>query len=234
MEIRVFPTPDTIHTGDLDGCAAVVIDALRMTSTAAAAVANGCVGLRAVQGVDEARACAAKTGALLGGERNALAIEGFDFGNSPLEYTAERIGGHRLVMTTTNGTMAIQSALSAGRLLLGAFVNAVSVAEATLSAERMAIICAGTRGAFSLEDALAAGAIIHRLKRLGAQISLDDMALASLTLYKRAAGDLHRSLLPARHYNRLKEIGLQRDLDFCLSEDTLRAVPEMGEDGWFV
>ncbi len=233
MEVRVFGTPDELHALDLTGWTAVVIDALRMTSVAAQAVHSGCAGLMAAGEVDEARALAAREGALLGGERSALLIEGFDFSNSPSEYTAERISGRRLVMTTTNGTQAIVSAAGASRLVLGAFVNAKSVAAAVSRASRLAIICAGTHGAFTLEDALAAGAILDRLAAQGASVELDDMALAARTLYNHADGDLHAALCRTSHYNRLERLGLAEDLAFCLTEDSLIAVPERQADGWF-
>lgn len=233
MEIRAFATPDTLRGGDLKGCAAVVIDALRMTSVAAQAMANGCAGIFAVAEVDEARALARECGALLGGERQALKIEGFDFSNSPLEYTRERIGGHKLIMTTSNGTRAILAAGEADRLLLGAFVNRAAVVEAVRDADRLGIVCAGTLGAFTLEDALAAGAIIRRLLDRGIHAQLDDMAQAVLTLYESARGDLHKALSGTRHYRRLTQLGFSADLDFCLSEDNLSSVPERGRDGWF-
>ena len=232
MEIRVFATPDTLHAGALDGYAAVVIDALRMTSVAAVAIENGCVGIRGVQEVEEACAVAKECGALTGGERDAVRIPGFDFDNSPLAYTRERVAGHRLVMTTSNGTRAIHGAWEADRLLLGAFINANAVAEAVLPEEKVALVCAGTLGAFSLEDALAAGAILGRLAGR-CSLTPDDMAVAVLSLYEHAGGNLHRALAGGRHYNRLKGMGLAADVDFCLMEDTVRAVPERRQDGWF-
>ncbi len=233
MKARVFATPALLRNGDLDGSTAVVIDALRMTSVAAVAIANGCAGLMAVGEVDEARACAEAHGALLGGERNAVEIAGFDFSNSPETYTAERVRGRRLVMTTTNGTKAIAAASGADRLLLGAFVNASAVAAAVRGADLLGIVCAGTMGAFTLEDALAAGAILWRLARDGADLVLDDMAIAALTLYEGARRDLHAALSKTSHYNRLQRLGLMDDLRFCLSEDIVSAVPTLGADNWF-
>ncbi len=233
MHIRVYATPGCIRPGDLCGATAVVIDALRMTSVAAAAVANGCAGLCTAVDIDEARELASRHGALLGGERNALQIDGFDFSNSPSAYTRGRVGGRRLVMTTTNGTRAIDAAGAAEKLLLGAFVNARAVAESARGAENVALVCAGTHGLFSLEDALAAGAIIDRLRRIGVSFQPDDMAIATRTLYATAGGDLHTALRETTHYNRLVGLGLKDDLDFCLREDTVDAVPERGADGWF-
>lgn len=233
VNIRVYATPATIPPGALEGEVAVVIDALRMTSVAATAVQNGCSGILAVGDVETARKIARAETALLGGERNALQIEGFDFSNSPLEYTRVRIGGRKLVMTTSNGTQAILAAQDAAQLLLGAFVNASAVADRVQGAQRVSIICAGTLGAFTLEDALAAGAIIDRIDQRAESVALDDMALAARMLYRQGAGHLKETLAYTAHYGRLQGLGLQADLDYCLGEDRLSAVPERRTDGWF-
>lgn len=233
MKVSVLATPANLLSGALDGVAAIVIDALRMTSVTATAMEHGCAALLACAEVEEAKAAAAESGALLGGERNALLIPGFDFSNSPLEYTAERIAGRRLVMSTSNGTRAIAAASGAKRVLLGAFVNAEAAARAVQGEERVAIICAGTLGAFTLEDALAAGAILERLERMGAPLERDDMALAACTLYEAARRDLLAALADTKHFRRLRSLGLEADLRYCLTEDTLESVPERRADGWF-
>ena len=230
MQISVYPVYTVLERESLPGAAAVVIDTLRMTSVATVALHNGCAGLRAVCDIEEARVLAAQTGSLLGGERNALKIPGFDFGNSPLEFTPEAIGGHRLVMTTTNGTHAIQSVLGADEVLLGCLLNADAVAKAVAGRERLVIALAGTACRFSMEDAVAAGAIISRL---GPGCALDDMAIASRTLYEACRKDIQGFLSSALHYRRLESLGLLEDLRFCLQEDTVPCVPRMGEDGWF-
>lgn len=233
MKVSVLATPANLLPGALDGAAAIVIDALRMTSVAATAMEHGCAALLACAEVEEAKAAAAEAGALLGGERNALLIPGFDFSNSPLEYTAERIAGRRLVMSTSNGTRAIAAASGAKRVLLGAFVNAEAAARAVQGEERVAIICAGTLGAFTLEDALAAGAILERLERMGAPLERDDMAFAACTLYEAARRDLLTALADTKHFRRLRSLGLEADLRYCLTEDTIESVPEKRADGWF-
>lgn len=229
MKIRCFATPNDLLPGDLDGAAAIVIDTLRMTSVAAAAMSNGCAGLLACATVEAAREAAKARDALLGGERNALRIDGFDFSNSPLEYTREAIGGKRLVMTTTNGTRAIAACAPARRLLLAALVNIGAVAEACKKEASVAIVCAGTAGAFTLEDALTAGALSICLNG----DEKDDAAVAFETLWLTARDDLPRALSATRHYNRLLSLGFQPDLDFCLTPNRLSAVCERAEDGWF-
>lgn len=232
MRLCVYATPALIPPKGLGDAAAVVIDALRMTTVAATAIANGCQGILAAETVDAARAEAAKAGALLGGERQALPVPGFDFSNSPLEYTRRRVEGKRVVMTTSNGTRAIAAASSARRVVLGAFVNRRAVARAVAGAETVALVCAGTLGAFTLEDALAAGCLAEAIAELGADLSLDDMGIAAHRLYAGAKGDLHAALAGTAHYERLRALGLRADLDFCLSLDAVAAAPERGRDGW--
>ena len=230
MQISVYPVYTVLERESLPGATAVVIDTLRMTSVATVALHNGCAGLRAVCDVEEARGLAARTGSLLGGERKALKIPGFDFSNSPLEFTPGAVRGRRLVMTTTNGTNAIQSVLDADEVFLGCLLNADAVAKSVAGRERLVIALAGTAGRFSMEDAVAAGAIISRL---GADCALDDMALASHTLYEACRNNIQGFLSSALHYRRLESLGLLEDLRFCLQEDTVPCVPRLGADGWF-
>jgi len=230
MKLSVYPVYSLLTPQSLEGAAALVIDTLRMTSVAAVALGNGCAGLRVVCEVEQARALARETGALLGGERQALRIAGFDFSNSPLEYTAEKLRGRRLVMTTSNGTRAIQAALGALEVYLGCLMNASAAARALEGRDALAIVLAGTGGRFSLEDAVTAGAVIARL---GPGCELDDMALAALCLYERARGDMHAFLSPTAHYRKLARLGFSGDLRLCLTEDAAPCLPRLCGDGWF-
>ena len=233
MQVSTFGTPAELAGVSLEDTAVVVIDVLRMTSVATVAVAGGCAGLYAVADVDEARELAQAHGALLGGERGALRIEGFDFDNSPLAYTKERIAGRKLVMTTTNGTRAIAAAKGARRILLGAFINAQAVADALDAEQQVAFSCAGTYDRFTLEDALAAGCMVEKLRARHSAIQPDDMAIACEMLYMQAKDDLMGALSGAAHFERLKRLGMEDDLRFCLQEDVLDTVAGLGQDGAF-
>jgi len=118
-------------------------------------------------------------------------------------------------------------------VLLGAFVNARAVAHAVQGTEALAFVLAGTHGAFTLEDALAAGAILARLGEMGAALEADDMAAASIALYECSRDNPHRLLSKTRHYQRLCGLGLTEDVRYCLTEDVLGTVPVQQEDGWF-
>ncbi len=147
---------------------AVVLDILRATSTIVTALGNGCRYVIPTAEVEEARALAADNPELLlGGERSALKLPGFHFGNSPLEYTPEAVSGRGLVLTTTNGTGAIKAAAEkAPQVLIGSLLNARATARQLLTKENILLVCAGTNGQFSLDDVLAAGFIIKELLTL--------------------------------------------------------------------
>jgi 2-phosphosulfolactate phosphatase len=100
---------------------------------------------------------------VLGGERGGLKIPGFDLGNSPSEYTPERVGGKSVIFTTTNGTQALLRCRQAGRVVTAGFVNSSAVVAAIRDCERIDLVCAGTRGLISREDVLLAGCLLERL-----------------------------------------------------------------------
>ena len=213
----------------------VVIDTLRMTSVAITALHHRCRGVKCLVKIDDALDFKEKMPeVLLGGEREGQRIPGFSLGNSPLEYTPAAVSGKWIALTTTNGTRAIDAAQKAHRLLLGAFLNAGAVAEALLSSTEATILCAGTDGKVSLEDVLAAGAILERLQRKGVRLAMDDAAQLALRAYLEARDDLDAALCTTTHYRRLAALGpaFREDIAYCLQEDVVRTVPVLRE-GWF-
>ena len=161
---------------------AVVLDILRATSTIVTALANGCRCIIPAAEIAEARALAgANPKLLLGGERGAVKLPGFHFGNSPLEYTAEAVGGREIVLTTTNGTAAIKAAAEkAPRVLIGSLLNARATARQLLTQENILLVCSGTHGQFSMDDMLAAGFIIKELLTLRGTDDYQGKKLAEL------------------------------------------------------
>lgn len=234
MKISLYMTPACVQQEELAQSAVVVIDALRMTSTAVTAFENGAEALCAVKTVEEALTMREKDSlVLLGGERGGRLIPGFDLDNSPLNFTKAAVSGRKICMTTSNGTKAIAAADGAKRVLLGGFVNAAAVAKAAEGEDQLAILCAGTGGRVSLEDVLAGGAIIARLDAAGAALMLDDAAIAALRLYEQSRANLHAALGETHHYGVMCTREQEGDLDVCLAEDALRSVPEKCADGWF-
>ena len=138
--------PETAVTGGI----AVVIDVIRASTTITTALAEGAASVVPVATVDAARGRRQQLGGntLLGGERGGVRIEGFDLGNSPREYTRQRVGGHDIVFTTTNGTAALAACDGAAVILIGSLVNRTAVAAAARAAATQLgaavhLVCAG-------------------------------------------------------------------------------------------
>lgn len=167
QQVHVHFLPTHFEPEQLRGGVAVVIDVLRASTTIVHALAAGATRVIPCETVEEARAIAANLPAnsyVLGGERGGVRIEGFHLGNSPLEYTADSVGGKTVVFTTTNGTRALARCRYAERILIGALVNGGEAATALLRDGRPAhLVCAGTDGRISAEDVVCAGAIAEGL-----------------------------------------------------------------------
>jgi len=127
------------------------------------AIANGCKAVIPVLSIDEAQKLAAAMGpVLIAGERQSLKLPGCDFGNSPFDFSQEKVHDQTIIMTTNNGTIAIKAAERAHRTFIGSFINAGAVCyQAKRFGKDILIICAGTDGLFSLEDALCAGLLVR-------------------------------------------------------------------------
>jgi 2-phosphosulfolactate phosphatase len=157
---------------------------------------------------------------LLGGERHAMPIRGFDFSNSPLEYTVSRVHGKGIVLTTTNGTLAVSKCGQAAEILIGSFLNHQSTVTYLLHQNRpVELVCAGTNGEFSLDDFLCAGLFCSTLQG-SAQVILDDLGRLAVETWEIACSDIHEALSSATHYNILKSKSFYADLEFCLKIDT--------------
>lgn len=171
--LNVYAVPKLVSAEELSGGTAVVIDVLRATTTIVYALDAGARAVVPCLAISDALALAKRLPAgeaVLGGERDGAAIEGFELGNSPDEYTPERVGGKTVVFTTSNGTHAIDHARSADEVLLAAFVNAGAVVRRLVDRENVHIICAGTDGRISEEDVLLAGMLVERLEREGGMV----------------------------------------------------------------
>lgn len=230
MKLDVYATIAEAEKAALSDADAVVIDVLRMTSTVTNALSQKAKKIMLVGEEDRARAVSKKENAYLGGERGGVKLGGFAFGNSPLEYTEDRVSGKSIVMTTTNGARAAEAAMGAKSVRLCSFINVSAVAEKVKNARRVAVLCAGTHDAFSLDDCLCAGALCACLKA----DSENDLAVCMRLLFESQKENLHAALSDTKHYRYLKSIGFLNDLDFCLNMNTHACVPVLGEDGWFV
>ncbi|MGD9648507.1 MAG: 2-phosphosulfolactate phosphatase, partial [Pirellulales bacterium] len=164
LEVALLPA--LISPDALAGRGVVVIDVLRATTTICAALAAGAHEVLPVAEVATALRLAAQPrpqSTVLGGERGGRPIDGFDLGNSPREYTPQSVGGRTVVFTTTNGTRALEHARRADGVWCGAFVNAAAIVHAASDRQTLVLLCAGTDGQITREDALLAGCLACRL-----------------------------------------------------------------------
>jgi 2-phosphosulfolactate phosphatase len=221
---------------DLAGATAVVIDAIRATTTIAAALAAGCRQVVPYRTPEEVRAEAARRPAgsvVTAGERCGVRIEGLDFNNSPSAMNAANVAGRTLLLTTTNGTQAIHDALAAHAVLIGAMPNRRAVARrAAALGRRLVFVSAGTVGAVSCEDTLVAGATIAALLEEpgSAAWHLEDSARVALAAWRGAADCLAEIFHQTWGGAFIAQLGLEDDLAVCAQVDTLDVVPVVRGD----
>ena len=209
---------------------AVVIDVLRATSTIVTALDNGAAGIIPVREPDEAIAVMKRIGrerVLLCGERKSLLIAGFDLDNSPASYTAERVAGKTLVLTTTNGTRAlVEAARDATAVYCAALLNRDGIVRRLGASEGDARLqCAGSEGAPSFEDLLCAGAIADALMRLDRTIVITDAARAAATIYAANAKRITTAIASGTHAKSLIAAGFAADVAACARIDVSGCVP---------
>ncbi|MEG0914286.1 MAG: 2-phosphosulfolactate phosphatase [Christensenellaceae bacterium] len=209
-------------------CTAIMIDALRASSTIITAISNGCDRIVPTAEANEAAAIKkiSEGNVLLCGEIAAQKVGGFDLGNSPLEYTQEVVSEKIIIFSTTNGSVAIKGMAEAQDVLIGTFINAAAVAKKAYKLDRdIMIVCAGTKGKFSTDDIIAMGCIIDRLLKLDESIEIDDMGRMALKLYDDSKNDILTALEGSVHFEYLKQLKLYDDLEYCVREDLFDVVP---------
>jgi 2-phosphosulfolactate phosphatase len=219
----------------------VVFDVLRSTTTMLTALANGAEAIEPVAEIPEALAIRERNPAvLLGGERNGLRIGAeltggieFDLGNSPREFTRERVAGRTIVMTTTNGTRALRACAGASAVLP---VNRQALARHLLhlAPDRLVLVCAGTHDEMAYEDVLGAGALLVRLAQDSRFAATDwsDSARIAAQIFEAAPADLSEAVRWSRNGRRLLALPeLAQDVGLCFTLDSLALVAGMGADG---
>jgi 2-phosphosulfolactate phosphatase len=227
--ISVHLVPELLPAAELPGSLAVVIDVLRATTTIIHALANGCTRVFPVESVENARELAGSKRAgrvILGGERGGKPIAGFDRGNSPCEYTAEACKGTELVLTTTNGTRALLKAEAAERVLIAGFVNFSSVCEQIAKDSRpVHLICAGTDGEVTLEDALLAGALVECF--CDSDCTFNDSARLAWDCFEHHGTVLLDALKLSKGGANLLALGYDEDIVAAAAVDRFMIVPEL-------
>ena len=203
----------------------VIVDIFRATTSMCAAFNNGAAAMRTVATLEEAMQYK-ENGYLVGAERNVKKCDFADFGNSPFDFTPEKVAGKEIIFTTTNGTRAVEMALDADEILIGAFSNITSLTNYCYSKEKnVLILCSGWNNRFCMEDTLFAGALAEKLIKNGKFSSNSDSTLAALGLWKIAQPDLKNYICSTEHYERLKNNGLENSVEYCLTDDKAPVLP---------
>lgn len=211
-------------------CTIVIIDVFRATSAICAAFESGVEGVIPVANLEAALQYKSE-GYLVGAERNAEVVEGFDFGNSPLGFKDGKFKGETIVLTTTNGTKAIDIAKSASNVVIGSFANLAAICEYVEKVDKdVLLFCAGWKDRFNLEDTLFAGAVAEKITQNLRFQNISDSTIAAMNMYATAKDDMYGFLEDSSHRKRLNRLNMPEDVIYCLSLNKTDIVPVLKGD----
>jgi 2-phosphosulfolactate phosphatase len=202
----------------------IVIDVLRATSTIITALNNGAREVIPVSSFEEAIAVSKnldKSSYLLCGERQTRIVEGFDLGNSPLEFITEKVKRKQIILFTSNGTKLFRLLKGAKKVWIAAILNASAVAsEMVKLKEEWIIICAARAGFFDASDALCAGILISKVQQEKKEsINLNDAAQLSLMFFENSRNKIEKTLIETDHGKILVENDFENDIKFISQVD---------------
>jgi 2-phosphosulfolactate phosphatase len=253
MHLDVYLLPTLTTAERLAGRTVVVIDILRATTTITKALEVGAHEVIPCGEIEEAKRIANQlvsssspissirrersNDVVLGGERGGQRIEGFHFGNSPHEYTADSVGNKTLVFTTTNGTRAMQLCRQARRVLLASFNNLSALVDELRIEKDLALVCAGTDGHVTAEDVFFAGALVNALASAQSDgLSQNDEALlarrAWLGMDHTDSSSLLKSLRESRGGRNLLTLGMDEDIAAAAQMNILTTIAELDVSSW--
>jgi 2-phosphosulfolactate phosphatase len=203
----------------------VIIDVLRASSAICTAFANGAAAIIPVSGVDEAKHYKSK-GYLVAAERDGFVLDFADFGNSPFNFTKEKVSGRNIVYSTTNGTTIINLTSSACMTVIGSFLNIGALTGWLIKQNKNVLLqCAGWKNKFNIEDTVCAGAIAKILLQSNAFTTICDSTQAALDLWSLASSDLLAYIEKAAQRTRLRDKKLDDCIEFCLTPDFTDKIP---------
>jgi 2-phosphosulfolactate phosphatase len=239
VKLSVYHTPEEVPDGLAPDCA-IAIDVLRATSTMAAALEAGAEAIQVFSDVDELMRVSSQWPAeqrLRAGERGGSMVDGCDLGNSPLDHSTERSRGRRLFMTTTNGTRCLKRIAHVPLVITAALTTRKAVVDFLMARqpEQVILVGSGWEGAYSLEDTVCAGAIVHGVIAATGlsfkELAGNDAAIASVSLYLQWQDQLLDLMHYATHGQRLLRLDNTEDLKYCAQLDVLNIVPVQKEPG---
>lgn len=229
-KIEICFSPALIDQYVKQDAVVVVTDVFRASTTICTAFAHHAKSIIPVETQEEALAYKEK-GYLTGAERKVSRCDFADFGNSPFEYSLEKVKDKDIVLTTSNGTRAIKASSDCYLLLIGAFVNLRAVADRCLQENRdVLIVCAGWKSRICVEDSLFAGALTACLLEDDHFESASDGTRIAVSLWHHANKDFNKYMMKSEHAQRLLAHGFDDDLQYCLQKNIIDVVPELRGD----
>jgi 2-phosphosulfolactate phosphatase len=231
--LDVFYSLNSFQEDELRNKTVVVIDVLRASSTIVTALLNGAKAIIPVADMGEASKIAQNVDSenyLLCGEKDGVKIEGYDLGNSPLEYSKELVSGKKMIFNTTNGTKAIKKSIGSSNIYIAAFLNVSAIVkELKKQKQDIVLVCAGWKGRLAFEDLLLAGKIIHALSKGKLPDDSRDGAKVAFGLYDKYGDDIPGVVHQSNHAARLKSLIGDGDIDYCCQVDTTDIIPRLNE-----
>ncbi len=225
MILDLCPSPALYKYYKSENDTVIVVDVFRASATMCTMLNNGATAIIPVSDSETAREFKSK-GYLVGAERNTKRCDFADFGNSPFDYSKERVKGKSIVFTTTNGTRAIDVAKDCKELIIGSFPNISAVAERCIkSAERIVVLCAGWNNRINIEDTLFGGAFAEKLIEMTNVEFNSDAIKMSYKLWLKVKGNLNEFIQVSDHYKRLIDNGAVGDAEYCLTPNSISKVP---------
>ena len=206
---------------------AVITDILRASSAIVTAFENGVERIIPVGTLEEARAYKDR-GFMVAAERDGIVRDFADFGNSPFNFSREKVAGRQIVYSTTNGTQAIHVASESYKVIIGAYLNFTALFDWLCTHDRdVIILCAGWKSKFNLEDTLYAGALSEKLLSNGNYRTICDSTLAAMDLWEKARGNLMGYIDKVAQRERLRKNKLDDVIEYCHTFDTTKVLPAL-------
>ncbi|MFV0471547.1 MAG: 2-phosphosulfolactate phosphatase [Paludibacteraceae bacterium] len=225
-KIEICFSPALFSSYDAKDSVVIIVDIFRATTSICAGFYNGLIAVKTVTDIEEAKKWKAK-GYLTAAERNTQKVDFADFGNSPFDFTKEKVQGKQLVFTTTNGTQAVETAKNADEIVVGAFSNIEILKEYYLKSEKnILVLCSGWNNKFCIEDTLFAGALAEKLIESKKYTHHSDSVKISLDIWNIAKKNLLSYVKQTEHYERLINNGLENSVEYCLTNNTAPVIPK--------
>lgn len=209
---------------------AVVLDVLLATTTITSALHDGASDVIPVMNAKEAEEIGKgliEGSYFLAGEEKGKPIAGFLF-PSP-KVIREFILGKTLILSTTNGTVALKKASSAKEVYVTSLLNNPHVAKRVRGiaeeGDTILVICSGNSGQISLEDFYGAGHFISCLLENDWDVELTDGAKAALLFYKGNGQDAYSVLSSSYVGQMFERVNLEDELSFACQKGSIPLVP---------